>query len=190
MGEKSEQKKQFIVETARKVFAEKGFKDVTMKDIVEACEISRGGLYLYFENTRGLFLEVMRAEEEKDSSQIIPKQATATDVLMYFLKEQKKEILRKRNSLSIAVYEFYFSERLPRKDNRARKQFEAGSEALEELLLTGVKNGEFSCQDPEGMARCMMYTLEGMKICANTMGITEAMVDNGLLYFMQELSIE
>ena len=51
MGEKSVQKKQYILETARKVFATKGYKDVTMKDIVEACEISRGGLYLYFENT-------------------------------------------------------------------------------------------------------------------------------------------
>ena len=44
MGEKSVQKKKYILDTARKVFAEKGFKNVTMKDIVEACEISRGGL--------------------------------------------------------------------------------------------------------------------------------------------------
>ena len=37
MGEKSAHKKQFIVETARQVFVEKGYKDVTMKDIVDAC---------------------------------------------------------------------------------------------------------------------------------------------------------
>ena len=52
MGEKSLKKKQYILSCARKVFEEKGFKDVTMKDIVEACEISRGGLYLYFESTK------------------------------------------------------------------------------------------------------------------------------------------
>ena len=40
MGEKSLQKKRFILETARKVFIEKGYKNVTMKDIVEACEIN------------------------------------------------------------------------------------------------------------------------------------------------------
>ena len=51
MSEKSEQKKKLILETARKVFVEKGYKLVTMKDIVEACEISRGGLYLYFQST-------------------------------------------------------------------------------------------------------------------------------------------
>ena len=51
MSEKSAQKKRYIVETAREVFIEKGYKNVTMKDIVEACEISRGGLYLYFSST-------------------------------------------------------------------------------------------------------------------------------------------
>ena len=30
-----------------------------MKDIVEACDISRGGLYLYFENTSQIFMEVL-----------------------------------------------------------------------------------------------------------------------------------
>ena len=64
MGEKSVQKRQFILETARKVFMEKGFKQVTMKDIVDACEISRGGLYLYFESTKEIFLEVLRMESQ------------------------------------------------------------------------------------------------------------------------------
>ena len=41
MSDKAARKKQHILDTAKKVFAEKGFKDVTMKDIVEACDISR-----------------------------------------------------------------------------------------------------------------------------------------------------
>ena len=57
MGEKSVQKKRYIVEKARDVFMEKGFKKVTMKDIVEACDISRGGLYLYFESTSQIFMD-------------------------------------------------------------------------------------------------------------------------------------
>lgn len=52
MGEKSTQKRQFILETAKKIFMEKGYKSVTMKDVVEACGISRGGLYLYFGSTK------------------------------------------------------------------------------------------------------------------------------------------
>ena len=41
------------------LFVKKGFLRVTMKDIVEACDISRGGLYLYFESTGQIFLEVI-----------------------------------------------------------------------------------------------------------------------------------
>ncbi len=96
MSEKSEQKKKLILETARKVFMEKGYKLVTMKDIVEACEISRGGLYLYFQSTRELFEEVLRSEQE-DADDLfagnIPKEAAPSDILALLLKEQKKEIL-------------------------------------------------------------------------------------------------
>ena len=59
MGDKSTQKKQYIIEKAKEVFAKRGYKDVTMKDIVDACGISRGGLYLYFGNTKDLFEAVL-----------------------------------------------------------------------------------------------------------------------------------
>ena len=100
MGEKSVQKKRYIVEKAREVFVEKGFKKVTMKDIVEACDISRGGLYLYFENTSQIFMEVLRMEsEEADDvfSDSITEDATAADILLLFLKEQCGFLCRTRN---------------------------------------------------------------------------------------------
>ena len=106
MGEKSVQKKKLILETARKVFMEKGFKKVTMKDIVEACGISRGGLYLYFDSTSQIFLEVMKLErEEADDvfSLSIKEDATAADILLLFLMEQKKELLRKNKDRKSVV---------------------------------------------------------------------------------------
>ena len=47
MGERSVQKKQLILEKAKEVFVEKGFRNVTMKDIVDACEISRGCICIF-----------------------------------------------------------------------------------------------------------------------------------------------
>ena len=99
MGEKSVQKRKYILETARKVFVDKGFKKVTMKDIVEACGISRGGLYLYFDDTSQIFLEVLKMEsQEADDvfSDTITEDATAADILFLFLREQKKELLRRK----------------------------------------------------------------------------------------------
>ena len=68
MGEKSQQKRKYIIEKARQVFMEKGYRSVTMKDIIEACEISRGGLYLYFPSTEEIFLEVLKQEQERRRS--------------------------------------------------------------------------------------------------------------------------
>lgn len=193
MGEKSAQKKKYILETARKVFVEKGYKNVTMKDIVEACEISRGGLYLYFDSTEQIFLEVLQMEaEETDDvfTQNITPDDTAADILTLFLKEQKKELLRKKNSLTVAVYEFFFAHKSTDKNNMLRRQFDAGVKVLEKLIETGIASGEFYCENPKGAASNIMYVLEGMKIDAQTFGITEKMVDEQLLYIMQGLIVE
>ena len=119
MGEKSEQKREYILKKAREVFAKKGFRDVTMKDIVDACEISRGGLYLYFSSTEEIFLEVlsMEAQETDDTVVASLENASAAEVLAVFLKEQKREILRAKKTLMAATYEYLFAEQTAKKDN-------------------------------------------------------------------------
>ncbi len=193
MGEKSLQKKKYILETARKVFVEKGYKRVTMKDIVEACGISRGGLYLYFESTEQILLEVLQMEaNETDDvfTQDIIEEETAADILTLFLKEQKKELLRKKDNLTVAVYEYFFDQKTTDKNNMLKKQFDAGVRVLEKLIEEGIASGEFYCENPKGAASNIMYVLEGLKINAQTFGITEADVDRQLLYIMQGLIIE
>ena len=193
MGEKSVQKRKFILDTARKVFMEKGFKRVTMKDIVEACDISRGGLYLYFSSTEEIFLEVLRMESEETDdvfSDNIKEDATAADILMLFLKEHKKELLRKKDTLTQATYEFYFENQLAKKDNILKKQFESAEFIIQRLIESGVENGEFFCEDCEGAARNIMLVLEGLKISAQTIGVTAGSVDRQLLYILKSLGVE
>ena len=193
MGEKSLQKKKYILETARKVFMEKGYKNVTMKDIVEACDISRGGLYLYFNSTAEIFREVLHMEsEEADDvfSDSIREDATATEILAPFLKEQKKELLSKKDNLAIATYEYYFGEDVPKKDNILKRQFDSAVKIIEKLIETGVENGEFYCEDCRSAARNIMFLLEGLKISAHTIGVTPEMVDRELLFILNGLGVE
>lgn len=193
MGEKSVQKRKYILDTARKVFMEKGFKRVTMKDIVEACDISRGGLYLYFNSTEEIFMEVLRMESEETDdvfSGNVKEDSTATDILMLFLKEQKKELMRKKDTLTQATYEFYFENKLSKKDNILKKQFESAVFVLRKLIETGVESEEFYCEDPEGAARNIMLAIEGLKISAQTIGVTSESVDKQLLYILKSLGVE
>lgn len=193
MGEKSVQKKQYILDKAREVFVEKGFKNVTMKDIVEACEISRGGLYLYFDSTEQILMEILQMESEETDdlfAEHISGEDTAADILTLFLKEQKKELLRKKDNLTVAVYEYSFAHKSTDKNNTLRRKFDAGVRVLEKLIEAGIASGEFYCENPRGAASNIMYVLEGLKINAQTFGITEKMVDEQLLYIMQGLIVD
>ena len=190
MGEKSVQKKKYILEKARTVFSEKGFKNVTMKDIVDACEISRGGLYLYFSSTEEIFLAVLADDSSEDDEEAVVAalsgDASAGDMLALFLKEQKKEILRKKNNLTVATYE-YFSLHKATKDNPLKNQFDTAVRIVEKLIENGVDSGEFYCENPVGCARNLMYVVEGLKIASKTIGVTEEAIDRELMYVLEGL---
>ena len=71
-----------------------------------------------------------------------------------------------------------------------KKQFDAAVYVIEKLILDGVENGEFYCEDPRGTSRHIMYVLEGLKIASQTRGISEAAIDREILYVMQGLIVD
>lgn len=192
MGDKSVRKQKYIVEKARDVFAEKGYRVVTMKDIVDACEISRGGLYIYFASTRELFLEVLKLDSNDEDSFAgkVTDKSTPTEILVLFLAEQKKDILRKKGSLAKAIYEFYFEGKPDKKDDNLRKDYDDAVQLLQKLIEVGVSNGEMTCQNPHTAALNIIFTLEGMRITANTVGLTAESVDKQLMYILSTLGID
>ena len=188
MSEKTDSKKKLIIEKATEVFAAKGYKAVTMKDIVDACEISRGGLYLYYASTEEIFKDVVAAQEEEDDGKETDKllEASASELLLWFIKEQKKEILRKKNSLLTAKFEYAFFSRESGDSKEAKNRFDTAVTVLDNILKRGLDNGEFSCSDTGAIARNMMYVIKGMKSCAASFGISEKKVDNELMFMMKQ----
>ncbi len=188
MSDKSVQKKKYIVETARKVFAAKGFKTVTMKDVVEACDISRGGLYIYFDSTESLFEEVLKNELLKSDTDVETGAETAitnSDILTLFFRQQKKDILNNRDSLIIAMYEYCFMTKTTGAKTLMDKEVYAASSFLEKLLKAGNSTGEFEVEDPKKTARNMVYVLEGLKLLNRTGDISEKMIDDEFVFLLQ-----
>jgi len=192
MGDKSELKRQLILKKAKTVFARRGFKDVTMKDIVEACEISRGGLYLHFESTKEIFQAILDSHDEVSEDDVFSKamkdHASSSDILALFFQEQKKELCYpEEDNLTVAIYEFYFENKIDRKEHPLKQQFDAAVLVIEQLIIDGVNAGEFVCADPKGAARNMMYVFEGLKVMSQTVGVTEKAVNKEILYLMRNL---
>ncbi len=165
MGQKSEEKRQFILKQAREVFAKKGYRAVTMKDIVDACGISRGGLYLYFKSTKEIFLALLKQEEEKAQNRFA-------------------EAVRDRTSS--AGYEYAFSGG-DVSDQTAR--LDASIRSLEYLLKVGSRRGELVCTDPHDEARAICLAIEGMRILSHTGGIRREDAEHDLTYLLQRLQI-
>lgn len=190
MSEKTDSKKQLIIEKASEVFAAKGFKAVTMKDIVEACEISRGGLYLYYSSTEEIFKDVIDAEDNKEAGgknfEEMLANCAATDLLLWFMKEQKKEILKRKNSLVVAKYEYAFFCKANGNGKASKKAFETAVAVLANIIERGNESGEFNCEDSVSMACSMMYAIEGMRACSATFGLSEKKVDSELLFMMNQ----
>lgn len=193
MGEKSLQKRTYIVEKAKEVFQKKGYLSVTMKDIIEACEISRGGLYLYFDSVETVFKEVLRLESEETDDVFGPailETATSAEILGLFLQEQKKELLKIEGNLSRAIFEYNFENKVLPKENAYRKKFDMAVRVIEKLIIQGIEEGDFYCEDPRGTARNMMYVIEGLRISSQTIGITEETVNREIRYLMRGISAE
>lgn len=160
-----------------------------MKDIVEACQISRGGLYLYFESVESVFLEVLRMETEDSDDDFfrdLSEDASVEAVLKVFLEAQKMELLGVQ-SLNRAIYEYFLSHFDTFQNAYMKKQFEQGTSVLEQLISTGMVSGEFECYDAKMAAETIMYLLEGMKVIALTVGIREKNVDDEMQYIFQNI---
>lgn len=62
---KGEESKNRIVETAEKLFAEKGFEETSVQDILDELKLSKGGFYHYFATKMELLTEVCRKRSEE-----------------------------------------------------------------------------------------------------------------------------
>ena len=56
-----EARRELILSAARKLFAEKDFRSVTVREIAKAVEVSPGTIYRYYKNLDDLFLDVFFA---------------------------------------------------------------------------------------------------------------------------------
>lgn len=192
MGEKSQQKRKYILERAREVFYAKGYRAVTMKDIVEACGISRGGLYLYFSNVKELFeavLEEERAGVDALLGDVEDPVFTPGERLLMYLDGQKKGILKKKDNLAAAEYEYMFENSASEKGNLVNKQFDKSVTALERLIEEGVEQEWMACEDAAEAARNILYTLEGLRVLSLVSTVTTETMDREIAYIMGMLGM-
>lgn len=172
MGIKGDKTKQFIKQQAKVLFADKGFKNVTMKDICEVTELSRGGLYRHYNSTEQLFSEIISEflEEQNDLfSESIDKGLPAIEILNEILNRYKSEMNDTQGSLSMAIYE-YFSSR-ENEENVLSKQYNLSYHSWKKLIEYGISRNEFKQVDIKGVFDIILFTYQGVRMYSQLMPI-------------------
>lgn len=158
MGVKAENTKERIRQEAYRLFADKGFKEVTMTDICEKTGLSRGGLYRYYSNTGEIFSEIL--SKEYVITDRIREQESAKVILEDMLRAIKSEIMEKELSLSLAIYEYANlgnGEFFIRIHENAKKRWIS-------LIKYGMENKEFKKVNPEQVSDLILYYYQGLRM--------------------------
>lgn len=176
MGKKGDETKRFILEKALSLFAEKGFKNVTMKDICMETGLSRGGLYRHYESTHQIFSEIvdtLMSRQDNELSEKMKNKVPAPIILDDILERYKKEMLDSSGSLSIAILEFYSENQSNNNDNMLFEQYLYSKDMWKNFISYGVERGEFKKVDSEEIIDLIIFSYQGVRMFATILPIDE-----------------
>ena len=176
MGKKGEETTKFILEKALPLFAKKGFKNVTMKDICIETGLSRGGLYRHYESTHQIFSEIvdiLMSRQDNELSEKMKKGVPAPIILNEILERYKKEMLDGSGSLSIAILEFYSENQSHNNTNMLFKQYLYSKDMWENFISYGVERGEFKNVNSEEIIDLIIFSYQGVRMFSTILPIDE-----------------
>ena len=176
INKRGEETRQLIKNCACALFASKGFKQVTMKDICEAAKLSRGGLYCHYGSTQEIFKEIINdfmSQQNDIFSEKIAKKQSAKKILEDVLEKYKGEMLDNQSSLSLAIYEYFSIKDNAETKNELYVQYLASFNAWQNLLEYGIKNGEFNNVDIKSVFDLIIFSYQGVRMYSKLMPIDE-----------------
>ena len=174
-------KKEAILDSARTVFCRKGFLDVTMKDIIEECGISRGGIYLYFDSVEAIFVETAKQRTTRKFDGIrnaIKFNPPFEELLDSYFAEHKDRLLNHMsNSMLRSMYEYFFTHKSEEDQKFQQAQLESIKETIGEIFRLGVEQGVLRNENIDEIAENFMFMIEGLSVTTLIIGIREEQID-------------
>ena len=176
MNKRGRETREHIKRCACSLFAGKGFKQVTMKDVCEAAGLSRGGLYCHYESTRQIFREIMEdmmSRQEDVFEEKIGRGEPAVTILDGLLEGYRREMLDGEASLSVAIYEYFSSPDMAGEKNALYEQYLMSGDAWKKLLRYGIQRGEFRKVDIDAVFDLIVFSYQGVRMYSKLMPVDE-----------------
>lgn len=176
MGKKGDGTRKLIRERAAGLFAQRGFKNVTMNDICQVTGLSRGGLYRHYDSTKQIFSEIvdeLMQAQDNELSEKMKAEFPATQILDEILERYRQEMVDGEASLSVAIYEYYSGSATDDRENLLSKQYEYSVEMWRAFISYGIKRGEFKETDARELIDILLFAYQGVRMYSTIMPLDE-----------------
>lgn len=142
-----EKRKELIIDSAFEVFAQKGYSEASMDDIVRHSGVSKGGIYTYFPTKESILLEIAerRFLARNELVKSLQAKKTAEEQIEGYIR-WLLDALHKPEVIKRAKFSFEFwtiLTRNPEKAHLALMRYHRFEADLEGLVQGGVDRGEF-----------------------------------------------
>ena len=148
-GREREARRLNIVRAARKLFYEKGFKDVTVSQIARKAEISKGAVYLYFTSKEEIYSHILLSDLDNIYNVVLNSLKdgkSATKMLEDFAEIYIDTFLKDRESFR-KIMTFMLQTGHPNlSENLNQSLIKSTNKTIDivgTILLSGVENREF-----------------------------------------------
>lgn len=192
MNKKGLETRAHIKASAMTVFAQKGFKQVTMKDICEASGLSRGGLYCHYESTYQIFQEIiddMMNRQDDEFDRRIEQNQSAVVILDDILQRYKKEMLDCQSSLSIAIYEYFSTHDIAGQNNTLYEQYLISADTWKKLIQYGIARQEFKEVDIAAVFHLIVFSYQGVRMYSKLMPIDQE-IPSGIIREIRKILVK
>lgn len=156
-----------ILNAATAVFAQRGFHDARMDDIVDESGLSKGALYWYFKSKDDIISAILVnlfERELADLQRLITAEGPASHRIMEFTRNSMDDMKRMMRILPI-TYEFYaLAFRNKKVRQTLRKYLRNYMEILLPIIRQGIQQGEFRSIEPKETAIALGAVIEGTTV--------------------------
>ncbi len=148
-----------VLRHAKRIFARKGYHRTNVADIIGRAQIARGTFYLYFENKKDLFEELLEQVLSELASRIHrirlgPAEPSAVEQLRNNLRRVVSYVLSERELTDILLnHSVGFDREL---DQRIRQFYDRIAEAIKRSLDLGVAMELVRQCDTKAVAYCIL----------------------------------
>jgi len=152
-------RRQEIIDTARRLFFQKGYETTTVQDIIDALDIAKGTFYHYFSSKMQLLdslVEEMVAEMSRQLQPIADSKKNAIEKINEIFRAGTGYKVKNIDLFLIFLKTLYQEENYLLRARMFERSIEKNSGIIEKIVKQGIKEGVFNTSYPEYMGEIII----------------------------------